>query len=268
MDALTSLLAQHGLALVFVNVVIAQLGLPVPALPMLVVAGALVADGTISVIPLALVVMVGSLLGDTPWYFAGRRYGYRVLRTLCRISIEPDSCVKRTENIFARYGPPSLLLAKLIPGFSTAGPPLAGAMGLPLGRFLPYSAGAALIWATLPVSGGYFFRDEVEWLLVAIEELGTGAVAALATVLFANVAVKTFERYLLIRFLRTVRIGVDELHAMMAAGEAPVILDVRSTFAREAEPRTIPGAILADLDSAERVLSSVPPERDVIVYCS
>jgi membrane protein DedA with SNARE-associated domain len=124
LDALTSLLTQHGLSLVFANVLIAQLGLPIPALPMLVVAGTLVSQGTLHVAPLALVVMVGSLLGDTPWYYAGRLYGYRVLRTLCRVSIEPDSCVKQTENIFGRWGPPSLLVAKYIPGFCSTAPPL------------------------------------------------------------------------------------------------------------------------------------------------
>jgi len=268
LDALSSLLAQHGLTLVFANVLIAQLGLPVPALPMLIVAGALLGDGTLQILPLALVVVAGSLLGDTPWYFAGRRYGYRVLRTLCRISIEPDSCVKQTERIFARWGPPSLLLAKLIPGFSTAGPPLAGTMGLSFGRFMAYSSGAALLWAALPVAGGFFFRAEVEWLLARVEEMGTGALAVVGAIVLLYVAIKTVERYLLIRFLRMVRISVEDLHAMMAGGEQPVILDVRSPLAREAEPRVIPGAILAELDAVEGVLESVPPDRDVIVYCS
>src|SRR5688572_30638287 len=122
---------------------------------MLIVAGALIAEGSLNVASLALVVVIASLLGDTPWYFAGRRYGYAILRTLCRISVEPDSCVKQTENIFTRWGPPSLLVAKYIPGFSTVAPPLAGTTGVGLGRFLTYSAVAALLWAALPVAGGF-----------------------------------------------------------------------------------------------------------------
>src|SRR5687767_15729183 len=106
---------------------------------MLIVAGALVGDGTLSMLPLAIAVVIASLLGDTPWYYAGRRYGYRVLRTLCRISIEPDSCVKQTENIFGRWGPPSLIVAKYVPGFSTVAPPLAGTMGVGIPQFLAYS---------------------------------------------------------------------------------------------------------------------------------
>lgn len=268
MDALTSLLAQHGLTLVFANVLVAQLGLPLPALPMLVVAGALVSDGTLRIAPLALVVMIASLLGDTPWYYAGRRYGYRVLRTLCRISMEPDSCVKQTENIFGRWGPPSLLLAKYIPGFSTVAPPLAGTMGLEFPRFLLYSAAAALLWAAVPVAAGYFFRHQVQWVLDWLESMGTGALAIIAAIVLGYAAMKAIERYLLIRFLRMVRISDTELRALIDSGRTPMIFDVRSSLAREAEPRVIPGAVSVDLDTVEIMLERVPPQTEVVVYCS
>ena len=268
MDALTGLLTQHGLTLVFANVLLAQLGLPIPALPLLIVAGALVAEGSLNVAALALVVVTASLLGDTPWYLAGKRYGYSVLRTLCRISMEPDSCVKQTENIFARWGPPSLLVAKYIPGFSTVAPPLAGTMGVGLGRFVAYSAAAAVLWAAVPVAGGFFFRREVEWLLRQLETMGAGAAALIGGLVLTYIAVKVIQRYLLIRFLRMVRISVHELRAMIDSGRQPVILDVRSSLAREAEPRRIPGAISVDLDSVELMLEHVPPGREVVVYCS
>jgi len=268
LSALSSLLAQHGLTLVFLNVLLAQLGLPLPALPILILAGALVADGTLHVLALAIVVVIASLMGDTPWYFAGRRYGYRILRTLCRISMEPDSCVKQTETIFSRWGPPSLLFAKYVPGFSTVAPPLAGTMGLGLGRFLSYSGVAALLWAASPVAAGFFFQREVEWVVASLESMGAGAVAIVGGLIAAYLAVKAIERYLLIRFLRMVRITVPDLRQMIDDGQQPVILDVRSPLAREAEPRVIPGAISMDLDAAERVLERVPPGRDVVVYCS
>ena len=268
MDALGDLLAQHGLTLVFANVLLTQLGLPVPSLPMLVVAGALVADGTVHFVPLAMVVMIASLLGDVPWYFAGKRYGYRVLRTLCRISMEPDSCVKQTENIFARWGPPSLIVAKYIPGFSTIAPPLAGAMKVSFGRFLAYSAAAALLWAAVPVTAGFFFRREVEWLLGWIEAMGAGALGLVALVLLVYIAIKAVQRVLLIRFLRMIRINVHELNAMLQNGAKPVILDARSSVARGFEPRRIPGAISVELDSVEDILGRVPAGRDVVVYCS
>ena len=128
MEHITSLLAQYGLLLVFTNVLLAQAGLPLPALPTLIVAGALVRDGQLSLAMVLLVAVVASLLGDLPWYAAGRRAGYRVLRVLCRVSIEPESCVSQTESIYERWGAPSLLVAKFVPGFSTVAPPVAGAM--------------------------------------------------------------------------------------------------------------------------------------------
>ncbi|MDB5865615.1 MAG: hypothetical protein JWO70_3421 [Betaproteobacteria bacterium] len=268
MEALRALLAQHGMSLVFLNVLVAQLGLPIPALPMLIVAGALLAEGTLHLLPLAVVIVAASLLGDVPWYLAGRRYGYRVLRTLCRISLEPDSCVKQTENIFARWGPPSLLLAKYIPGFSTVAPPLAGAMHVGFCRFIAYSAVAASLWAAVPVASGFFFRREIEQLLTRIEAMGAGALAVAVTLVVVYIAVKGTERYLLIRFLRMIRINVDDLRSMIDGGARPVIIDARSALAREADPRRIPGAINGDLDSLEAILETVPPEREVVVYCS
>jgi membrane protein DedA with SNARE-associated domain len=256
------------MSLVFLNVLVAQLGLPIPALPMLIVAGALLAEGTLHLLPLAVVIVAASLLGDVPWYLAGRRYGYRVLRTLCRISLEPDSCVKQTENIFARWGPPSLLLAKYIPGFSTVAPPLAGAMHVGFCRFIAYSAVSASLWAAVPVASGFFFRREIEQLLTRIEAMGAGALAVAATLVVVYIAVKGTERYLLIRFLRMIRINVDDLRSMIDGGARPVIIDARSALAREADPRRIPGAINGDLDSLEAILETVPPEREVVVYCS
>jgi membrane protein DedA with SNARE-associated domain len=268
LEALRQLLAQHGLTLVFLNVLAAQIGLPIPALPMLIVAGALLAEGTIQLLPLAITVVVASLLGDLPWYFAGKRYGYRVLRTLCRISIEPDSCVKQTENIFARYGPPSLLVAKYIPGFSTVAPPLAGTMNVAISRFLAYSALAAALWAATPVILGFFFRREVDWALGRMEDMGFGALVVFGTFLACYAVVKIAQRYLLIRFLRMIRISVVDLRTMIQSGAPPIILDVRSSLAREAEPRRIPGAIVVDLDSIESVVGEVPSDQDVVVYCS
>jgi membrane protein DedA with SNARE-associated domain len=268
LEELRALLAQHGLTLVFLNVLVAQLGLPLPALPMLVLAGALLAEGTIHALPLASVVIVASLLGDVPWYFAGRRYGYRILRTLCRISLEPDSCVKQTENIFVRWGPPSLLVAKYIPGFSTVAPPLAGTMHVRFSRFIAYSAVAAALWAVVPVAAGFFFRREIEMLLARIETMGAGALALAAGIVLVYIAVKGVERYMLLRFLRMIRISPAELRGLIERGGKPVIIDARSPLAREAEPRRIPGALTADLDSLETVLGAVPPDREVVVYCS
>jgi membrane protein DedA with SNARE-associated domain len=268
MEELTSLLAQHGLTLVFVNVLVTQLGVPLPAVPMLVVAGAFVGQGQIALVPVMLVSVVASLIGDTVWYFAGRRYGYAILRSLCRVAIEPDSCVKQTENIFERWGAPSLMLAKYIPGFATVAPPLAGTMRLTLPPFVGYSVIGAVLWVGLPIALGALFHAQVEVALGWLEELGTGALLVLAGVVLAYAGIKLVERYMLLRFLRMVRIRVDELRELMKLEARPVVLDVRSATARKLDPRRLPGAIAVDIEAPQAALVAVPPERDVVVYCS
>lgn len=268
MDELTGLLAQHGLSLVFANVLLTQCGVPVPAVPLLIVAGAFVSQGQITLAPLLLAVLVASLIGDSLWYLAGRRYGYRILRTLCRVAIEPDSCVRQTETAFERWGPPSLMLAKYVPGFSTAAPPLAGAMRLGLPAFLAYSGVAAMLWAGLPIALGAIFHAEVEGALEWLESMGSGAVAVVATVVLLYVGVKTVQRYLLIRFLRMVRISVQEVRDLMRGEPKPLVLDVRSAAARRLDPRRLPGAIAVDIDQPQAAVVDMATDRDVVVYCS
>lgn len=268
MDELTGLLQEHGLTIVFLNVLVTQLGVPLPAVPILVVAGAFVAQGEITLAPLMLAAVVASLVGDTLWYFAGERYGYRILRTLCRVAIEPDSCVKQTETTFERWGPPSLMLAKYIPGFSTVAPPLAGAMRLGLPAFLGYSAVAALLWAGLPIALGAVFHAEVESALEWLESMGTGAAAVVAALALLYVSVKIIQRTLLIRFLRMVRISVAELRELLGREPKPVVLDARSVTARRLDPRRLPGAVAVDIAAPHTGLDAVSPDRDVIVYCS
>ncbi|MFN7086346.1 MAG: VTT domain-containing protein [Burkholderiales bacterium] len=265
---MSALLAQHSLLLVFANVFLAQLGVPLPAVPMLIVAGAAVAQGELALAPLLVVAVVASLLGDAPWYVAGRRYGYRVLRTVCRIAIEPDSCIKQTENIFERWGVQSLMAAKFIPGFSTVAPPLAGAVKLDVARFVLYSAVSALLWAGAALATGAFFYAEIEWVLGRLERMGSGALLVIAGAAGFYVAVKAIERYLLIRFLRMVRIDVEELQQLITQGARPAILDARSALARRQDPRHIPGAIPVDIAAPDVHLGTVPPDRDVVVYCS
>lgn len=268
MQQMSNLLAQHGLLLVFANVFLAQLGIPLPAMPMLIIAGAFVAAGQLSLVALIGVTVVASLCGDIPWYLAGRRLGYRVLRTLCRIAIEPDSCVKQTENIFERWGPRSLLVAKYIPGFSTVAPPLAGAMQLNFGQFVVYSGAGALLWALVPIAAGMYFSTGVEKLLLWLESMGPTGVLVIAGVIGFYIGIKLIERHMLIRFLRTVRISVADLIEMMN-GEAPlVVLDVRSETARRLDPRRIPGAIAVNLTSPETFLDPHKGDHEIIVYCS
>ncbi len=268
MHEMSAMLAQHSLVLVFAAVFVAQIGIPIPAVPVLIVAGAFVAGGALHLAPLLAVAVAASLLGDTPWYVAGRRYGYGVLRTLCRIAIEPDSCVTQTENIFERWGAPSLMVAKFVPGFATIAPPLAGTMGLSLPRFLAFSTVGALGWALAPVLAGMVFHAEVEWALDRLDSLGIGVVALFGAIVGLYAGVKSLERYLLIRLLRSVRVTAGTLREMLRAADPPLVLDARSAMARRLDPRAIPGAIAVDVAAPEARISEMRRDRDVVVYCS
>jgi membrane protein DedA with SNARE-associated domain len=268
MEQMTGLLAQYGLVLVFANVFLTQAGAPVPAVPMMIVAGALSVSGDYAAGSIVGLAVLASVAGDAIWYAGGRFYGHRVLKTLCRISIEPDSCVKQTENIFERWGAASLLVAKFVPGFSTVAPPLAGAMRLGVLRFLGYSAVGAALWAGMAVAAGVVFAQQVDWLLQWLSEMGSKAALVIGGAFALFVTYKWWERRRFIRRLRMARISVDELYELMEDGAAPVVLDVRSRGARSLDPRRIPGARHVDLAEPERHLAGVPPEHEVVVYCT
>jgi membrane protein DedA with SNARE-associated domain len=156
-------LVQHGYILLFVWTLAEQIGLPLPAAePLLIAAGALARAGRLS-FGLALgLAIVACLISDTIWYEIGRRQGKKVLRFLCRISLEPDSCVRRTENVLTRHGARSLVIAKFVPGLSTAAPPIAGVLAMSPARFLLFDGLGSLLWAGVFAGLGYLFSNQLE----------------------------------------------------------------------------------------------------------
>jgi membrane protein DedA with SNARE-associated domain len=266
--ALIEQVAHYGILFVFVNVLLEQLGLPIPALPTLIVAGALAARGTLPAIAILGVAVGASLFADYLWYELGRRQGYRVLRTLCRVSLSPDSCVQQTESFFQRYGLGSLLFAKFIPGFSTVAPPLAGASRAPIVGFLAWDAGGAFLWAGSGVLLGAIFHRAIDRVLDALASIGSGALVVVAIGLALFVVWKYGQRRRFYRALRMARISPAELAEEIARGESPVIVDVRSSAARKADPRRIPGARSLELAGLEPGLADLPRDRDIILYCT
>jgi membrane protein DedA with SNARE-associated domain/rhodanese-related sulfurtransferase len=268
MQELVRLTNQYGLLLIFGGVLLESLGLPLPAMPLLIVAGALAAGGTLSLGAVAAVALLAVLVGDICWYTAGQRYGSRVLKTLCRISISPDSCVRQTETIYERWGGQMLLVARFVPGLSTIAPPLAGAMRLPFLLFLGYSAGGALIWIAVSLGVGLVFQAQIALAGEFLARFGTLALAGIAVAFFAFLAFKYAERRRFYNALRMARISVGELRGLMAAGADPVILDVRSAAARLVDGRRIPGARAVDMQTPEAQLRGVPKVSEIVVYCS
>src|SRR5256712_4734102 len=218
------LIAEYGLALVFANVLLEQIGLPIPAVPALVVAGALAAEGELSPLAVFGVAFVACMIGDAVWYLAGRRYGRRVMKLLCRVSLSPDSCVRQTEFRFERWGKLTLVLSKFIPGLSTIAPPLAGAMRLGWPSFLLLNGLGVVIWAGIAIAAGMAFHTEINEFIVRLEGLGTLAAEALGVLLGGYIALKWWERRRFYSTLRIARIGAAGLSALMNGGRRPGVL--------------------------------------------
>jgi membrane protein DedA with SNARE-associated domain len=266
---LIELILHYGVPLVFVNVFLEQIGAPIPAVPTLVVAGALARNGQMSSTHVLTAALVASLIADWIWFLLGRRYGYRILRTLCRISLSPDSCVRETEAYFDRWGMKSLLFAKFIPGFSTVAPPLAGAMKASTIEFLIYDAFGAFFWAGTAVAGGRAFHHAIGQLLQRLEDLGWWSVVFIGSVIALVVLIKWWQRRSFYKKLRVARVTVDDLKAMFDRGESPIVLDVRTRGSRQRDLRRIPAAIVASSpDEVASQLEHVPPSNPIILYCT
>src|SRR5215472_7515434 len=175
MTETTQFLIAHGLPLVFGAVFVEQMGLPLPALPWLLAAGALAATGKFNLLLGLVVTVLACLIADAVWFYLGRFRGNQVLALLCRISLEPDSCVRRTQNVFTRYGLRGVLVAKFLPGMSTVAPPLAGMSGIGAGRFLFVDGVGALLYAGVLFGFGYFFNRQIDQIGAAIARIGGGA---------------------------------------------------------------------------------------------
>jgi membrane protein DedA with SNARE-associated domain/rhodanese-related sulfurtransferase len=268
MDDVTEFLIRYGQLLLFVIVFAEQVGLPIPAIPILLAAGAIAGAGILS-LPLAIgVSVIASLLGDLIWYYLGRYRGRQVLNLLCRISLEPDSCVRRTEDYFVRHGVRALLVAKFIPGLSTVMPSLAGLFNVSLGQFLLYNGLGALLWTVAFIMPGYLFSDQIERLAGYAEQLGSSALVLAMAALALYIMYKYVNRIRLFRELRIARITVEELKQLMDAGNEVMIVDLRRPSDRAADPYTIPGSLQIAVQELESRHHEIPRDRDVILYCA
>ena len=265
---LVSVIAEQGLSLVFANVLLQQLGVPIPAEPTLVVAGSLAARGLLPLPGLVGVTWLAVLIADSTWYWMGRRYGNQVLRVVCRLALSPDSCVRTTEQTFTRWGLKSLAVAKFIPGFSMVAPPMAGAMRVRWSSFPLFDLLAAVLWSSVGIGAGLIFYRQVDRVLAALAGLGGWAPVVGAILLAAFVGWKWVQRRRFYRSLRMARISVNELKSLFDVGANPVVFDVRTATARQRDPQRIPGALAFDPSQMDAVAAELPDEREVILYCS
>jgi len=258
-------LISNGYALLFGWVLLEQMGLPIPAAPLLIAAGALARAGKMNLTFAVTLAFIAVILADLFWYSLGRYRGGRILKLLCRISLEPDSCVRRTENLFVRHGVHSLLVAKFIPGLNTAAPTLAGVFGMPLRRFMIFDSLGGFFWVVTVTSLGLIFSEQLEEIAL---RWGGWLVAVLAGSLAAYVLWKFIQRRRFLRRLRIARITPKELMDKLTAGETISIVDLRQPMDIEAFPQMIPGALRIAMEEIEDRHGEIPRDRDVVLYCS
>jgi membrane protein DedA with SNARE-associated domain len=251
-------LIRHGYALLFGWVLVEQMGLPIPAVPLLIAAGALAATGKMNLAFAVALAFIAVILADLFWYSLGRYRGGRILKLLCRISLEPDSCVRRTENLFVRHGVRSLLVAKFIPGLNTAAPSLAGVFRMPVRRFLIFDSLGGFFWVVTFTSLGVIFSDQLEQIAVRALSWGGWLVAVLAGSLAAYILWKFIQRRRFLRRLWIARITPKELMDKLTAGENISIVDLRQPIDIETFPQMIPGALRMAMERSKTATGRFP----------
>ena len=259
--------AEHGYALLALFVFAEQIGLPIPALPVLLAGGALARVGRLDLPTAILLAVVASLLADLVWYEIGRRKGGSVLRLLCRISLEPDSCVRQTENIFGRWGAGAVVISKFMPGLNTVAPPMAGVVRMSRGLFITLDAIAALLYFGGFLGLGYIFGNQIEEIVEYASNWGAWFGLVLFVALAAWIGRKYLQRRKFLRDHHTARITVEELASRIDAGELLSIIDLRHMMDFETDPDMIPGAFHLPVEHIERRVGEIPRDREIILYC-
>ena len=202
------------------------------------------------------------------WFYLGRHTGNRVLKFLCRISLEPDSCVRRTQNVFTRYGMRGIIVAKFVPGLNTLVPPLAGSSGVTAPRFIFFDGIGSLLYTGVFLLLGVMFSHQLDKVIAALTSLGGNALVVVGALFGFYIGFKYFQRHRLLSELRMARITVDELHQKLEAGEKPIILDLRSLDEIKDDPAVIRGACHATMDEMEHREHEFPRDREIVLYCS
>ena len=245
-----------------------QLCLPVPAIFFLMTAGALAARGELRIGIILAVSTLGCLAADLVWFQAGRRWGTRVIRLLCSLSADPRYCAQRSRNFFDRWGLPSVMVVKFLPGLDAITPPLAGAEGASSAAFLGYDAVGALLWSSLYAGLGYFFADSLDSVAAFLSRFGSVLVLGIGVPLIIYVGWRTLLLVRMIHYLRLRRMSPSTLNAKLATEEKIAIIDLLN-FEDGVTTTGIPGAIRIDpkrLRGRSKVI--MPRELEIILYCS
>ena len=251
----------------WLNTLLHELGVPVPMTPTALVAGARAVTGTVSPLLLIVMIIAGMVIGNAVWFAAGRRYGSAVLKLLCRVSISPDTCVARTEGTFGRWGWSALVIGRFLPGVTLVAPPLAGALGMKWSTFLALTVAGSALFGLVVVGAGMLLYEQIDFVLQQLIIFGREAVGILAVLLALYIGWRWWRRRIALA-IGVPRIDVQELRALIDAGEPIELIDVRGRNANQLDQRQIPGAVVMHLDEIEAGRFVAARDRQIIVYCS
>jgi membrane protein DedA with SNARE-associated domain/rhodanese-related sulfurtransferase len=259
---------RHGYLVLFAWVFMEQAGLPIPSAPMLLAAGALAGMRQMNLGTAIACAAFGAVASDLMWYELGRQKGVRVLQFLCKISLEPDSCVRKTQVSYGQNGPRVMLIAKFIPGLNAVAAPLAGIIRMGWRKFLFFDTAGALLWACAFVTTGFTFSGQLERVAASAAFLGAWLLVLLLAAFAGYILWKYYNREKFLHRLKIARITPEELKEKMDAGEDVIVVDLRHALDFDANPETIPGALHIDAAELEEASEVIPRDREIILFCA
>jgi membrane protein DedA with SNARE-associated domain/rhodanese-related sulfurtransferase len=262
------ILLLYGYLLLFAWVLVEQLGIPLPATPVLLAAGALSAENELS-FPLALLAgLAASLLADSAWFFIGRRYGHQVMRLLCKLSLEPTICVRRTQDSYGRRHGLTLVIAKFVPGLSMLAPPVAGQKGMAYRSFVFFDGAGAILWVGSLLTGGRFFGDLLKRDPSLLNWAGKFSGGLLILGILGFLVARVVRRRMILNKLISARLEPAELKRWLDSGEEVFIVDLRHPDDLRSEPFTLPGARHIPAGALAERGHEIPRDRDIVLYCA
>lgn len=264
----THILLVYGYLLLFAWVLVEQLGIPLPATPVLLAAGALSAQGQISFAVALIAGVAAALMADTCWFFIGRRYGHHVLRILCKLSLEPTTCVRRTQDSFGRRRGVMLMFAKFVPGLGILAPPVAGENGMKYGTFVFFDGIGGALWTGVLLACGRFFGDLLKRDPSVLHWVGRFSGVLLALGIVGFFLGRLYRRRAVLKKLAAARLEPEELKKWLDAGEKVYIVDLRHPLELLPDPFTLPGALHLSPDDLMTRAQEIPRDRDVVLYCT
>jgi membrane protein DedA with SNARE-associated domain/rhodanese-related sulfurtransferase len=268
MELPTHVLQMYGYLLLFAWVLIEQFGIPLPATPVLLAAGALSAEGQISFSMALAVGIVASLLADSTWFIVGRKYGHHVLRILCKLSLEPTTCVRRTQDSFGRRRAATLMIAKFVPGLATLAPPVAGENGMGFGTFLFFDGIGSALWVGALLALGRFFGDLLKHNVPVLDWVGRFSGLLLFLGIVGFFVARLVRRRAILKDLAAARLEPEQLKRQLEEGEQVFIVDLRHPLELLPDPYTLPGALHFSPDSLKARHLEIPRDRDVVLFCT